>query len=98
MGWPSDEDDGDGKATAARLGSLVQLVVAGAVLLTVVGVGPLENAIERLGSTASTASVTSPIAISPDLGLTLLAVAVGVLLVVTGLAVGAWYRLPDPPA
>jgi len=96
MGWQSNgEDDSEGTSVGDRLGTLAQVVAAGAVLFSAVGFGWIETAIERLGS-VSTMPIPSP-SIGPGIGLTLFGISVVVLLVVAGLAIGAWYRLPDSP-
>lgn len=97
MGWLSErEDDSEGTSVGDRLGTLAQVVAAGAVLFSAVGFGWFETAIERLGSAASVVTIP-PLSIGPGIGLTLFGISVVVLLVVAGLAIGAWYRLPDSP-
>ena len=95
MGWLSDgEDDAEESSVSNRLGTLAQLVAAGVVLFSAVGFGPVESAVERLGSTA----VPVPsLSIDPAIGLMLLGFSLVGLLIVGGLALGAWYRLPDSP-
>ncbi|PSP72307.1 hypothetical protein BRC86_12710 [Halobacteriales archaeon QS_3_64_16] len=95
MNWlPSGEDDADGSSLGGRLGALAQLLVAGGILLSVVGFDSIDAALGRLG--AAIPSVT--VGIDPGVGIAFLAVAVLALGVALVLGVLAWYRLPDPSA
>jgi phosphoribosylcarboxyaminoimidazole (NCAIR) mutase len=95
MDWrPSGEGNGDRSSLGDRLGALAQLLVAGVILLSVVGFDSIGTVLSRLAATIPAATVS----IGPGVGIAFLAIAVLALCGVLALGVLAWYRLPDPPS